>query len=386
MKRFFFLSFLLYSLNVFTQSITRGPDIGEIYFLGPTATVMYDAIYRSTDFGETAICMDSMSALSNNVEALVADKTTGVLYFGTLLETLYFSNNFGQEGSWVFKQGDIYPRLLGGDIEGHIFEHIEKHSEDYGNNFIAHSVNGFFGYLVDAEIDNHDEYGYALLKKSGIWDTLFFMTTINNFQSIELQNTFIITDDPLDLLSRGTEDGELYSFVKSFNCMIRYSSDYGYSWDTKNQMYFNNYASVDFTGGRQQGELYFLVTYIELMGQIMHVYIYHSLDYGKTFTIYHPFAFGPDPFYVAFEADTNVGVVASPIQFIDQSSGEDLTWEWDFHNDGIVDSYEQNPSYIYSDTGYYDVKLTVANPNNQYSLVKDKFIYVKDTTTFVIET
>ena len=36
--------------NVFSQKITRGPDIGEIYFMGPTTTILNGAIYRSTDF------------------------------------------------------------------------------------------------------------------------------------------------------------------------------------------------------------------------------------------------------------------------------------------------------------------------------------------------
>ena len=33
-------------------ALTRGPDIGEIYFIGPTNTG--NGIYRSIDFGETA--------------------------------------------------------------------------------------------------------------------------------------------------------------------------------------------------------------------------------------------------------------------------------------------------------------------------------------------
>ncbi len=379
------IALMLMVLGAFAQKITRGPEIGEIYFLGPTATVMYDAIYRSTDFGVTAVCVDSVSALSNTIEAIVADKTSGSLYFGTMLEELYYSDNFGQTGSWVFRQGDIYPRLLGGNIEGHIFEHIEKHSEDYGNNFITHSVNGFFGFLVDAEIDNQNNYGYALLKKWGIYDTLYLMITTNNFQSIEKQNIFVKNENPLDFFSRGVEDGEVFTFIENPNCMIRYSYNYGYSWITKNQLYFNNYATVDFTGGRQNGEFYFLVTYLQLMGQIKHVFIYHSLDYGETFTVYHPFGYGPNPFYVAFEADNNTGFVPLTIQFNDESSGEDLSWEWDFENDGIIDSYEQNPTFIYTDTGYYDVKLTVTNPYNQYSLLKEVFIHVKDTITSFTE-
>ena len=75
---------LLFAILSFSQEITRGPEIGEIYFMGPTATVLYDAIYRSTDFGKTVVCVDSVSALSNTIVALTADKTLGSLYFSTM--------------------------------------------------------------------------------------------------------------------------------------------------------------------------------------------------------------------------------------------------------------------------------------------------------------
>ncbi|MCD4745819.1 MAG: hypothetical protein K8R58_05930 [Bacteroidales bacterium] len=84
MKNFILIFLLLTSIVSFSQQITRGSEIGEIYFMGPTATLLYDAIYRSTDFGETALCMDSVSALSNTIVALTADKTPGSLYFSTM--------------------------------------------------------------------------------------------------------------------------------------------------------------------------------------------------------------------------------------------------------------------------------------------------------------
>ncbi|MCD6330388.1 MAG: hypothetical protein J7M10_08635, partial [Candidatus Cloacimonetes bacterium] len=72
--------------------ITRGPDIGEIYFVGPTTTG--EGIYHSTDFGETAVCMDSIS----EVESICADLTHGGLYRGKMSNCLYYSNNYGQYG------------------------------------------------------------------------------------------------------------------------------------------------------------------------------------------------------------------------------------------------------------------------------------------------
>lgn len=383
MKNLILISVLFLSINTISQEITRGPEIGEIYFMGPTTTVLQDAIYHSTDFGETAVCVDSVSALTNIIAAMAADKTPGVLYFVTMGEALYYSGNYGQFGSWELRSGGIYDVLLSGVSEGYIFEGAASHSEDFGYNFINHANNGAFGTFYDAELDVEENVCYLLTKIFGQNDTLYLFKSEDNYQNATLLNKFNMDEDPVRFISRGNESGELYTFIEYANSLLRFSNDFGCSWETKNNLYFNNYSTVDFTGGRQAGEVYFLVTYLQLMGQIKHVFIYHSLDYGETFTQYHPFAYGPDPFYVAFKADTTTGCVPLNIQFIDESSGEDLTWEWDFDNDGMIDSYEQNPTFIYTDTGYYDVKLTVTNPYNQYSLVKDKYIYVKDTTTLI---
>jgi len=98
------------------------------------------------------------------------------------------------------------------------------------------------------------------------------------------------------------------------------------------------------------------------MSYIKHVYIYHSLDYGETFEIYHPISIGPDPHYADFEASPTTGSAPLTVQFTDLSGGDpnwiDI-WEWDFDNDGEIDSYEQHPEYTYQDTGYYSVKLQI---------------------------
>ena len=53
------------------------------------------------------------------------------------------------------------------------------------------------------------------------------------------------------------------------------------------------------------------------------------------------------------------GVVPAEVSFKDLSTGDITSWQWDFDNDGVVDSTEQNPSYTYQDTGIYTVSLTV---------------------------
>nr|MBI9031162.1 PKD domain-containing protein [bacterium] len=59
------------------------------------------------------------------------------------------------------------------------------------------------------------------------------------------------------------------------------------------------------------------------------------------------------------------------IQFTSNSLGNIDYWEWDFDNDGFIDSYEENPTYSYSQAGIYSVALTVSNDD----LESDTCIY-----------
>ncbi|MDD1709766.1 MAG: hypothetical protein LUQ37_02515, partial [Methanoregulaceae archaeon] len=60
-----------------------------------------------------------------------------------------------------------------------------------------------------------------------------------------------------------------------------------------------------------------------------------------------------------FSASPTSGVAPLTVLFTDESPGSGLlTYEWDFDNDGSVDSDEQNPSMDF-DEGTYTVKLTV---------------------------
>ena len=64
-----------------------------------------------------------------------------------------------------------------------------------------------------------------------------------------------------------------------------------------------------------------------------------------------------------FSADrTEVGVDQT-VYFTDSSSGgvAPLTYQWDFNNDTITDSTEQNPTHSYSSAGTYTVVLTITD-------------------------
>jgi len=82
---------------------------------------------------------------------------------------------------------------------------------------------------------------------------------------------------------------------------------------------------------------------------------------------------GNSSHYVDFEGFPRIGEAPLTVQFTDTSVGYEITtWQWDFNNDGIFDSTEQNPSFTYYTTGYHTVRLVINN--GQASRVKPEYI------------
>ena len=78
-----------------------------------------------------------------------------------------------------------------------------------------------------------------------------------------------------------------------------------------------------------------------------------------------------------FTADIQKGVAPLTVQFTDQSEGSPTGWEWDFDMDGIIDSYEQNPTWTYNDDGDYTVCLKVNYDSESYQKTKVEYIDVQ---------
>lgn len=67
------------------------------------------------------------------------------------------------------------------------------------------------------------------------------------------------------------------------------------------------------------------------------------------------------------------------VNFRDRSVSQSSTivsWEWDFQNDGVIDSYEQNPVWEYTEQGYYSVKLTVSDDITRETSTEVKEDYI----------
>ena len=73
------------------------------------------------------------------------------------------------------------------------------------------------------------------------------------------------------------------------------------------------------------------------------------------------------------------GTVPLNVQFTDLSTGNILEWEWDFNNDGIIDSYLQNPNYIFNNAGLYTIALTVSDGIENITEIKTNYIAVSES-------
>jgi PKD repeat protein len=55
------------------------------------------------------------------------------------------------------------------------------------------------------------------------------------------------------------------------------------------------------------------------------------------------------------------------------------TWQWDFQNDGIIDSSEENPYWVFEQPGIYDVKLKISDGNSRAERVFPQIVTVLET-------
>ena len=78
----------------------------------------------------------------------------------------------------------------------------------------------------------------------------------------------------------------------------------------------------------------------------------------------------------AFSASPTSGNAPLTVQFTDASTGGPTSWQWDFQDDGSIDSTQQNPSFVYTNPGTYSVKLNVSNTSGSGSLTKTGYISV----------
>lgn len=113
------------------------------------------------------------------------------------------------------------------------------------------------------------------------------------------------------------------------------------------------------------------------LGQTLYVRAY-AIDAAGNQSAYSDVA---GPFIIGgveadFSAHPVTGSAPLPVQFSDQSTGNPISWQWDFTNDGMIDATSQHPSFTYTTPGVYAVKLIAGNAYTSDELVKTAYIEV----------
>ncbi|MBN1199139.1 MAG: VCBS repeat-containing protein [Bacteroidales bacterium] len=81
-----------------------------------------------------------------------------------------------------------------------------------------------------------------------------------------------------------------------------------------------------------------------------------------------------------FKSAPQSGQQPLEVQFTDQTYAKPPvhTWQWDFNNDGIIDSQEQHPEHFFETVGNYPVKLIVTSDSITDSIIRQEEIRVFD--------
>jgi len=79
----------------------------------------------------------------------------------------------------------------------------------------------------------------------------------------------------------------------------------------------------------------------------------------------------PSGLIAHFLATPSGGPTPLHVQFVDRSFTTDpggvTSWAWDLDGDGVIDSTQQNPSFVYTQCGSYNVSLTVTDASHPAS-------------------
>jgi PKD repeat protein len=85
------------------------------------------------------------------------------------------------------------------------------------------------------------------------------------------------------------------------------------------------------------------------------------------------------PITADFSVNRTDGMAPVTVRFADLSTPDVTSWNWDFNNDGTNDATTQNPSYTYTTTGTYTVKLTTSKAGSSQTITKTNLITITPT-------
>jgi PKD repeat protein len=113
-------------------------------------------------------------------------------------------------------------------------------------------------------------------------------------------------------------------------------------------------------------------------GWFLALYLVTMAGAGAEVSVPFPeFGLISDPLPTAeFTAFPTTGSAPLDVSFVNRSQGNPTFYEWDFQNDGILDSTSKNPTYTFNNPGSYSVKLKVTNAYGSDAVIYNSIIQV----------
>ncbi|KJU85372.1 secreted protein containing PKD domain protein, partial [Candidatus Magnetobacterium bavaricum] len=108
-------------------------------------------------------------------------------------------------------------------------------------------------------------------------------------------------------------------------------------------------------------------------------YVVTAFDADFTESLWDTTAESTNPINADFKASSTTVAVNTPVTFSDLSTGNIVSWQWDFENDGTIDSTSQNPTHTYTAPGTYSVNLYVKDSEGKTDY-DSKGVYITVTS------
>lgn len=332
-KRIFCLNGL--SGSIIWETYTDGPNFSVIGVSDFTGDGLPDVIGGASNLNETEGRVYGINGSSGNI---------------------MWSFITGGTSVWALEQlddatGDDIKDIVAGDFGGNIYLINPSNGNAFATTGVGSSIILRFEQLDDV---NNNGYRDIAVGYSGTNAIVFDGLNGNNIWLQGLADKCWNIDRIEDITGDGINDlvaGTLYSgnyayFLDGTSGNVLFSQNYGEAVDGIASIPdINGDGSSEMVVGGRQGKI-----------------------------ICYSGGINANPMIADFVADTTYGPVPLLVNFTDLSIGNINSWQWDFDNDGIVDSEDQNPAYTYTETGTYSVKLTIGDGINSTDIIKSDYI------------
>lgn len=233
--------------------------------------------------------------------------------------------------------------------------------ESFGRSVSLFGYNSLIGAFADDENGNLSGSAYIFHYNGNDWTQQAKLTASDGASDDRFGLSVSLSGD-YALIGAYGDDGNDYNSGSTY-----IFNDDGTTWTQQAKLTASDGAYLDYFGRS-----------VSLSGDYALIGVYGDDDNGNSSGSAYVFHISEDS--ADFSADQTTVTVGTEIQFTDLSTGTPTSWQWDFNNDGIIDSNEQNPSFTYTTEGTYTVSLTISDGSVTIYETKEDYINVDATS------